>query len=555
MITHNVQQGTPEWHALRAEHCTASEAPAMAGVSKYQTRSELLRQKHTGEVPEVSPVQQRIFNKGHAAEAAARAIAESIIGEELYPITATSEEHPHLLASFDGVTMLEDTLWEHKLWSQSLAAAVRDDGLPEAYLIQMDQQLLVSGAEKCLFMVSDGTRDNCVWCWYQPAQGRFDALLAGWEQFHQDLAAYKPTAQKVEPNGAAPETLPALRIDLKGMVTASNLPEFKTRALAMINGIKTTLATDQEFADAAETVKFLQKGEKQLEASKKAALEQTASIAELFDTIDELRETMRQKRLHIDKLVKAEKENRRLEIHQQAAKAFDAFLACLDCPVEPNHSLNIAGAMKGKKTITSLQSAADDEVARAKIECTQAAGTIRANKALLDGQKDYGFLFADWRHLITESQDRLLLAIKGRIADHKEAEQKRLEAERARIRAEEQTKEEAEARSQASEQQRIREEEAARQQAQEAAEQAEAEQQANMKAMAPFPEPEQEAAAQGPSPAPEPMFIMPTATVSPQRRISDYLMDTVNLSAPMANLVAELILTNQIPGVDITAVE
>ena len=42
----------------------------------------------------------------------------------------------------------------------------------------------------------------------------------------------------------------------------------------MIRDIKTTLSIDQDFADAAETVKFLQKGEKQLKDSKKAALEQ-----------------------------------------------------------------------------------------------------------------------------------------------------------------------------------------------------------------------------------------------------------------------------------------
>ena len=42
-ITHDCQQGSPEWHALRAKHFTASEAPAMLGVSKHQTRADLLK--------------------------------------------------------------------------------------------------------------------------------------------------------------------------------------------------------------------------------------------------------------------------------------------------------------------------------------------------------------------------------------------------------------------------------------------------------------------------------------------------------------------------------
>lgn len=446
MKIHNVLQGTADWHALRANHFTASEAPAMAGVSKYQSRAALLKQKVTGEIPEVSAAQQRLFDRGHAAEAAARPFAEELIGEELYPITATSDEHPHLLASLDGCTLLEVTIFEHKLWNEELAAAVHANELPEHYLVQMDQQLLVSGAERCLFMCSDGTRDKVVWCWYEADEARFQRLLTGWAQFRQDLDAYQPTEQTVAPQGEAPEALPALRINLDGAVTASNLPDFKARALAMIEGIKTELATDKDFADAESTVKFLQKGEKQLKASKQAALEQTASIAEVFATIDELTETMRQKRLTLEKLVKAEKENRRLEIQRQAAASFDAFLAELNCPVEPAHSLNIAGAMKGKKTIATLQAAADDEVARAKVECQQLAQQLNSNRALLEQEQgEYGFLFSDWRDLIQKPADDLTATIKARIADRKAEEQKQLDAERERIRREEETKAKVEA--------------------------------------------------------------------------------------------------------------
>jgi len=39
MQVHNVQQGTPEWHALRSSYFTASEAPAMMGASKYQNNT------------------------------------------------------------------------------------------------------------------------------------------------------------------------------------------------------------------------------------------------------------------------------------------------------------------------------------------------------------------------------------------------------------------------------------------------------------------------------------------------------------------------------------
>jgi hypothetical protein len=234
----------------------------------------------------------------------------------------------------------------------------------------------------------------------------------------------------------------------------------------MIDGIKTQLVSDKDFADAESTVKFLDKGEKQLESAKQAALSQTASIAEVFATIDELRETMRQKRLYLNKLVKAEKENRRIEIQRNAASAFDKFLASLNCLIEPAHSLDIAGAMKGKKTIATLQAAADDEVARARIECQQLANEINSNKALLDKEQgEYGFLFSDWRELIQKHRDDLQAVIAARIAQHKEAEQKKLDAERERIRQEEEAKAKREAAEQVkfdAERDRIRQEEEAK---------------------------------------------------------------------------------------------
>ncbi|MGP5310571.1 lambda-exonuclease family protein [Vreelandella alkaliphila] len=445
MIIQDVIQGSSEWHALRASCFTASEAPAMAGVSKHQSRSGLLKQKYTGEISEVTPAQQRIFDKGHAAEASARPIAERIIGEELYPCTATSEERPWMLASFDGCTIMETAIWEHKLINDELRSATVET-LPEHYKVQMDQQLAVSGAEQCLFMASDGTENDYNWFWYETTPERIEAVLAGWAQFKADLEAYQPQVQKVAPQGEAPDKLPALNIQMTGGVQASNLPDFKAKALAMIEGIKAELITDKDFADAESTVKFLQKGEKQLEESKQRALEQTASIAELFDTIDELRETMRQKRLYLNKLVKGEKENRRIDIQRKAIAAFDKFLASLDCPIEPSHSLNIAGAMKGKKTIATLQSAADDEVARAKVECQQIANEVNSNQALLETEQgEYAFLFSDWRELIQKKRDDLKAVITARIAQHKEAEQKRLTAEREQIRQEEEAKAQQEA--------------------------------------------------------------------------------------------------------------
>ncbi|RBL65385.1 hypothetical protein C3E98_043275, partial [Pseudomonas sp. MWU13-2625] len=124
MKTLDLIQGSPEWLAARAIRFTASEAAAMLGLSDKVKRSELLHMKATGSEREFSEwVQRNLLDKGHEVEALARPIAEGIVGEDLYPATGVEDvEGLPLLASFDGITMLEDECWENKMWNAGLAA-------------------------------------------------------------------------------------------------------------------------------------------------------------------------------------------------------------------------------------------------------------------------------------------------------------------------------------------------------------------------------------------------------------------------------------------------
>ena len=472
----DLQQGSQEWHAVRASHFTASEAPVMMGVSKYQTRNDLLKQKATGLAPEVTEAQQRIFDKGHKAEADARPMAEEIIGMELYPATATSSAVTKLLASFDGIDLMEQLCWEHKLINEKLRHATVDT-LEEHYKVQMDQQLLVSGAEKCLFMASDGTANNCNWFWYETTEERKQALLAGWNQFAQDLKDYQPEEVKAEVVAEKPLDLPALVVDLVGEVRSTNLATVKDVILARIESVSTDLVSDQDFADADATVKFFTKGEKQLEEAKQQALSQTASIDELVKTVDHLKDAMRTKRLALNKLVKERKEAIRIEIVLKGKQALADHIAGIESKLGgyrlPVISADFATAIKGKKTVKSLKSAADDELARAKTEANQAAEAIQTNLAIFAEEADeYNFLFADKQQLMTFGADHLKAEISSRIATHKEQERIKAEQERKRIQAEAEAKAQREAEAKAeAERERIRQEERAKAQAEETARQ------------------------------------------------------------------------------------
>ena len=108
--THDVQQGTGPWLRLREGYDTASEAPAALGVSRYVTRAELLRRKHTGVADEPSAATLGKFAAGHEAEARARPLVEQMLdGADLYPVTMTAEvDGLRLLAS--GLTSAEELL-------------------------------------------------------------------------------------------------------------------------------------------------------------------------------------------------------------------------------------------------------------------------------------------------------------------------------------------------------------------------------------------------------------------------------------------------------------
>lgn len=442
MQVHNVQQGTPEWHALRSSYFTASEAPAMMGASKYQTRNDLLALKKTGIVEEVTPQQQAIFDRGHATEELARPLVEEMLGEELYPIVGTSG---NLLASMDGATMLGDTLFEHKLWNQKVVAMIRAGELDPHYFWQLEQQLLVSGAERVIFVCSDGTRDNFEHMEYRPVAGRREQLVAGWAQFEEDLGSFEVKEAKVEVIGAAPDQLPALRIEVTGMVTASNLDAFKSHALEVFSNINTELKTDQDFADAEKTVKWCGEVEDKLKAAKEHALSQTESIDALFKALDDIAAEARRKRLELDKLVKSRKEGIRTEIVMDAAKALQVHIEQIDATLGgrirmPKVQANFAEAIKGKRTIDSLNEAADAELARAKIEASRIGDLIRTNLVSLNELAvNHKFLFHDAQDLVLKDNDALVALVKVRINEHEQAEQKkRDDAEQARQQAEQQ---------------------------------------------------------------------------------------------------------------------
>ena len=447
MKTHTILQGSPEWLAYRATHFNASDAPAMMGCSPYKTRTELLHELKTGIVPTVDAATQRRFDEGHRIEALARPLAEEIIGEDLYPVVGSEGE---LSASFDGLTMDETIVFEHKTLNSELRERmVNPDNsatLPLQYRVQMEQQLLVAKADKCLFIASQWNGDTLVekrHSWYSSDKELRAEIIAGWAQFAKDLATYVP--QEVVPVAVATPViaLPAVSVVVNGaLAITSNFDLFEVKMREYIASLPKKPSTDQEFADAESAIKILGDAEGALKAAVDSAVGQTATLDQVCRTGDMLRELARTARLALEKVVTERKAAIRLEITQAASQQFTEHMAGLNQrlgrPYMPQVPTDFPGVIKGKRTVESLQNAVNTELARAKIVSSAIADKIDANlKTLRELAADHAFLFNDTSTIVLKATDDFMALVKLRISEHKAAEEKKEAESRERIRQEE----------------------------------------------------------------------------------------------------------------------
>lgn len=455
MIIVNLVQGTPEWHAHRANHLNASEAPVMLGEFPSVSRSELLKVRATGVAQEISWFLQKIFDDGHRFEALARPLAEQIIGEDLYPVVGVNGK---LSASFDGLNMMETTAFEHKTLNAVLRECMVDGctgaDLPLYHQIQMEQQCMVGDeVERVLFMASEWDENDQLieerHCWYYPNPELRARIVPGWEQFEADVCSFQvvPVAEPVV--GKAPDQLPALRIELSGMVKASNLAEFRAHAMKVLSGINRNLQSDADFADAEQTVKWAKSAEEKLDAAKEHALSQTADIEAVFRTVDDVKAETRRVRLELEKLVAKRKDERRIEIVQAGRSDVQAHYDQINATLG-QHGITfpaqavineLGAAIKGKRSFTAMEDEVSTTAANIKIAASQQAERIRANVAILNEHALHAFLFQDRVQLCaSKAPDDLRNLVATRISQHQQAEQQRVEAERARIRQEEEAR-------------------------------------------------------------------------------------------------------------------
>lgn len=149
-------QNTDDWYKLRNTRLGASDANIIMGLSKFKTPLELWKQK-TGEPEKGNKEPNFIQAKGHRLEEKCRPIAEMVFDTEFPSMVALSSTHEFLMASLDGYSAQKNWNWENKFVGKEDFEKVSKGIMLEHYKPQIQQQLMITGAEKCVLFV---IRDN-----------------------------------------------------------------------------------------------------------------------------------------------------------------------------------------------------------------------------------------------------------------------------------------------------------------------------------------------------------------------------------------------------------
>jgi predicted phage-related endonuclease len=360
----------------------------MMGASPYASRDDLLRRLITRQEREFDEPTKALFAKGIEAEASIRPHVEASFfgGEELFPAVISAEvDGIPMLASMDGLLMDGSAGFEHKLLNQLDAEHLKLHGKPPAHHIwQLEHQLLVSGAERVLYVLSDGTPEHMLTCEYRSNPNLRAALVEGWKNLKRDLEDPETTkrlsAVAVEPEVEAPSALPVVSVRVEGRVLSTNVKEWRAAALAAIRSIDLEPKTDEEFAKAEAAVGWCKELEGKLQTAREAVLSQVPDLATIFMAFDEIASECRSVRLKLDKEVRARKEAIKIEIIKRSVERLRARFG-EDTPNEV--SIRIAEAIKGRRTLSGAEQAAAEAVARleaelaASLASTQAKGKAR----------------------------------------------------------------------------------------------------------------------------------------------------------------------------------
>jgi hypothetical protein len=326
-----------------------------------------------------------------------------------------------------------------------------------------------------LFTISDGTEEGTAHTWVNADAELQQRIIDGWQQFSRDLETFEPEPEVIKAQATLVDDLLLPSIVVTGQIAVeSNLELFGEVLHDFIGRINVKPQTDEDFVNIGKAIKSLEKAEEWLDKQEEGVISKFDQLNQTIALKNTLKELARENRLMLQKIDKAEKENRKAQIvaaarndlfeHQQRIQS--------ELPVTFTHqAVNFADAIKGKKTISSMQDAVNTMLANAKIEADALARDLREKHVwYIENAGEYSFLFSDLSALIYKDSDSFQAVCRNRIMTHQEQEKAKAEAaEKAQAEREKRIAAEAAEKAAKAERERIAAEQAANKMAEEQA--------------------------------------------------------------------------------------
>lgn len=146
----SIEQGTPEWHALRKTKITATDASVIMGASHWKTKIQLYHEKLSDAPP--TPPNERM-QRGIDLEPVARDLFSLQHGIMVEPRVVIKD---WAMASLDGIDYLGHHIVEIKCPGEKDHAVALSGKVPEHYYPQLQHQMYVCDVEEMYYFSFDG---------------------------------------------------------------------------------------------------------------------------------------------------------------------------------------------------------------------------------------------------------------------------------------------------------------------------------------------------------------------------------------------------------------
>ena len=221
-----LEQGSEEWLAWRRKRGMASESAAVMGINPYQTIEQVRSIKRGTNKQYTNAAMER----GHREEIEARKAYEKDAGELFQPGCFEMGEFG---ASVDGINMDGTQLLEIKspvdARESDRWASVADGGIKDYDYIQVQHQLMVTGAQFCYFMVWSGEPESD-----EPYVGiMVEPNPRIWEQIVQAWVDFWPTVQERDDAEWGEAALAYREAKIAHEKTAKALDEAKLKLISL----------------------------------------------------------------------------------------------------------------------------------------------------------------------------------------------------------------------------------------------------------------------------------------------------------------------------------